>query len=109
MVCFLQCFKEGCRKQNRARPGQKGEWRRYADRSENRAKGDGGQAGHPSPEKRHSPPGLLAQDADPRVTEPVQALCQEQGTATESVDTMAALGSACGIAVGSAVAAIVAD
>ena len=38
---------------------------------------------------------FLAQDADPRVTEPV--------------DTMAALGSACGIAVGSAVAAIVAD
>ena len=52
---------------------------------------------------------FLAQDADPRVTEPIQALCQEQGTATESVDTMAALGSACGIAVGSAVAAIVAD
>lgn len=25
VVCFLQCFKEGCRKQNRARPGQKGE------------------------------------------------------------------------------------
>ena len=47
---------------------------------------------------------FLAQDADP-----LQALCQEQGTATESVDTMAALGSACGIAVGSAVAAIVAD
>ena len=42
---------------------------------------------------------FLAQDADPRVTEPIQALCQEQGTATESVDTMAALGSACGIAV----------
>ena len=52
---------------------------------------------------------FLAADADPRVTEPIQALCQEQGTATESVDTMAALGSACGIAVGSAVAAIVAD
>ena len=31
---------------------------------------------------------FLAQDADPRVTEPIQALCQEQGTATESVDTM---------------------
>lgn len=29
---------------------------------------------------------FLAQDADPRVTEPIQALCQEQGTATESVD-----------------------
>lgn len=52
---------------------------------------------------------FLAQDADPRVTEPIAALCREQGTETESVDTMAALGSACGIAVGSAVAAIVAD
>ena len=48
----------------------------------------------------------MAQDADPRVTEPIQALCQEQGTATESVDTMAALGSACGIAVGSAVVSV---
>ena len=38
---------------------------------------------------------FLAQDADPRVTE------------TEAVATMAALGSACGIAVGSAVAAVV--
>ena len=46
---------------------------------------------------------FLAQDADPRVTEPIAALCREQGTETESVDTMAALGSACGIAVGSAV------
>ena len=63
---------------------------------------------------------FLAQDADaqaqaaaapqqPRVTEPIAALCREQGTETESVDTMAALGSACGIAVGSAVAAILAD
>ena len=52
---------------------------------------------------------FLAADADPRVTEPIAALCREQGTETESVDTMAALGSACGIAVGSAVAAILAD
>ena len=50
---------------------------------------------------------FLAEDADPRVTEPVEALCREQGVETESVPTMAALGSACGIAVGSAVAALV--
>lgn len=50
---------------------------------------------------------FLAQDADPRVTEPIQLLCQERGVATEEVATMAALGSACGIAVGSAVAAVI--
>ena len=50
---------------------------------------------------------FLAQDADPRVTEPIELLCREQGTETEAVATMAALGSACGIAVGSAVAAVV--
>lgn len=49
----------------------------------------------------------LADNADPRVTEPVADLCREQGVETVSVPTMAALGSACGIAVGSAVAAIV--
>ena len=50
---------------------------------------------------------FLAQDADPRVTEPVEELCRERGVEMETVDTMAALGTACGIAVGSAVAAIV--
>ena len=50
---------------------------------------------------------FLADNADPRVTEPVADLCQEQGVETVSVPTMAALGAACGIAVGSAVAAIV--
>lgn len=50
---------------------------------------------------------FLAQDADPRVTEPVALLCREQGVETETVSAMAELGAACGIAVGSAVAAIV--
>lgn len=50
---------------------------------------------------------FLAQDADPRVTEPVAALCREREVETESVPTMTELGSACGIAVGSAVAAII--
>ena len=49
---------------------------------------------------------FLAQDADPRVTDPVALLCQEQGVETETVPTMTELGAACGIAVGRAVAAI---
>lgn len=49
---------------------------------------------------------FLAEDADSRVTEPVLRLCQEQGIETESVPTMAELGRACGIAVGSAAAAL---
>lgn len=50
---------------------------------------------------------FLAQDADPRVIDPIENLCREQGIQTEVVPTMTALGAACGIAVGSAVAAIV--
>ena len=50
---------------------------------------------------------FLAENADPRVTEPVEALCREHGVETETVPTMAELGAACGIAVGSAVAAVV--
>lgn len=50
---------------------------------------------------------FLAEDADPRVTEPVAALCREQGVEVTMVPTMAVLGSQCGIAVGSAVAALV--
>ena len=49
----------------------------------------------------------LAQDADPRVTEPVEILCREQGVETVAVPAMTELGAACGIAVGSAVAALV--
>lgn len=49
---------------------------------------------------------FLAADADPRVTEPVAALCAERNVEMVEVSTMTALGAACGIAVGSAVAAI---
>ena len=49
---------------------------------------------------------FLADDADPRVTEPVEALCKEKGVAVERIPHMKELGSACGIAVGSAVAAL---
>ena len=46
----------------------------------------------------------LAADADPRVTEPLQRLAGEKGTAVEQVPSMKELGAACGIAVGSAAA-----
>ena len=48
----------------------------------------------------------LAMDADPAVTAPVEALCTENGVPVEQVAQMKELGSACGIAVGSAVAAL---
>lgn len=50
---------------------------------------------------------FLAGDADPRVTEPVAALCGEKGVAVETVPSMRDIGKACGIAVGAAVAALV--
>ena len=50
---------------------------------------------------------FLASDADPRVTEPVEALCSERGVPVEKGATMRELGAACGIAVGAAVAALV--
>ena len=49
---------------------------------------------------------FLAQDADPAVTAPVETLCAEKGVPVEKVAQMRELGSACGIAVGSAVAAL---
>ncbi|MEG2096790.1 MAG: ribosomal L7Ae/L30e/S12e/Gadd45 family protein [Pseudoflavonifractor sp.] len=49
---------------------------------------------------------FLAEDADPRVTEPIGALCAEKGIPVETAHLMKDLGSACGIAVGSAVAAL---
>jgi len=47
----------------------------------------------------------LAQDADPRVVEPVELLCAERSIPIERVPSMKMLGAACGIAVGSAVVA----
>lgn len=49
---------------------------------------------------------FLALDADPALTGPVEALCTEKGVPVEKVAQMKELGSACGIAVGSAVAAL---
>lgn len=50
---------------------------------------------------------FLARDADPRITEPFTARCAEAGVPVTWVGTMKELGAACGIAVGSAVAALV--
>lgn len=51
----------------------------------------------------------LAQDADPRVTQPVALICAEKGVKVELVPSMRELGKACGISVGAAVAATVAE
>ena len=49
---------------------------------------------------------FLAEDADPKVTEPVEALCIQRGVSVEKIASMRELGAACGIAVGAAVAAL---
>ena len=50
---------------------------------------------------------FVARDADPRVTEPVTAACADRGIEVCAGATMKEIGAACGIAVGSAVAAVV--
>ena len=52
---------------------------------------------------------FLAQDADPGLTEPIEALCREHSVQYTWVPTMTQLGSACGIEVGAAAAAAVSD
>ena len=49
----------------------------------------------------------LAEDADGRIREETESLCQEHGVPVISVDTMEHLGHACGIQVGAAVAALI--
>lgn len=49
---------------------------------------------------------FFAQDADPHVTAPLLALCQEKAVVVETVDSMKELGAACGISVGAAVAVL---
>lgn len=47
----------------------------------------------------------LAKDADPQLVQPLERQAAEQGVEVVWADTMRALGRACGIAVGAAVAA----
>ena len=49
---------------------------------------------------------FFAEDADPRITQPILCLCEEKGLQAESVPDMKTLGRACGIAVPAAVAAL---
>ena len=49
---------------------------------------------------------FLAQNADPALTEPIETLSKEFGVEVEWIPTMKELGTACGIAVGAAVAAV---
>ena len=50
----------------------------------------------------------LAENADPAITEPLAAICQEVSVDISWVRSMIDLGKACGIEVGTAAAAIVA-
>ena len=49
----------------------------------------------------------LAEDAEPGITDPIEAHCAEHGAELVRVPGMRELGQACGIAVGAAVAALV--
>lgn len=49
---------------------------------------------------------VLAADADPAVTEPLEALCREHSVPVQWAQSMAALGRACGIDVGAAAAGV---
>ena len=50
---------------------------------------------------------FLAENADPAITEPVAALCGQNGVPLTWVGSMADLGRACGIEVGAAAAAVI--
>ncbi len=50
---------------------------------------------------------FLAKNADPALTEPIEALCQRNNVVCTWVRSMTELGRACGIEVGAAAAAIV--
>jgi len=51
---------------------------------------------------------FLASNADPAITEPIEALCQRNNVEYAWVRSMLDLGHACGIEVGAAAAAVVA-
>ena len=49
---------------------------------------------------------FLAKDADPKLTEPLRAMCRLAQIAVADAYTMAELGRSCGIAVGTAACAV---
>ena len=49
---------------------------------------------------------FLAEDADPAVTEPIEALAQSEGIAVTRVASMRELGHVCGITVGASAAGL---
>ena len=49
---------------------------------------------------------FVAQDADPKLTDPIRETCRTNGIPTEDAPSMVQLGQACGIEVGAAVAAL---
>ena len=49
---------------------------------------------------------FLAKDADPKLTEPLRAMCRLSGVEAVSEYTMSELGKSCGIAVGTAACAL---
>ncbi len=51
----------------------------------------------------------LAENADPALTEPIEAMCQQNNVEYAWVPSMSDLGHACGIEVGAAAAAVVAQ
>ncbi len=52
---------------------------------------------------------FVAQNADPKLTNPIYTSCQSMAIPVETVSTMEELGKACGIEVGAAVAALLRD
>ena len=50
---------------------------------------------------------VLARNADPAITEPIEAICRRNGVPCDWVPSRQALGKACGIDVGAAAAAVV--
>ena len=64
--------------------------------------GRGRQAASQGHWQRRDPP----DDADPAVTEPIEALAEAHGVPVTRVDAMKELGQACGIAVGAAAAGL---
>ena len=50
---------------------------------------------------------FLAENADPAITGPIEALCVQRGIPVSWVSSMSELGRACGIEVGAAAAAVV--